>query len=37
MGRDHPVIATLHRKMEATLGHMGQMDRSIPVCCDALA
>jgi tetratricopeptide (TPR) repeat protein len=37
MGRDHPVIASLHRKIAATLGHMGQMDQSILVYCDALA
>jgi tetratricopeptide (TPR) repeat protein len=37
LGRDHPVVATLHRKMAATLRHMGQMDQSILVYCDALA
>jgi hypothetical protein len=39
MGRDHRVIATLHRKMEATLGHMRQMAGPIHprLSCDALA
>ena len=36
IGRWHPVVATLYRKMACTLRHLGQLDKSTLVHCDAL-
>jgi tetratricopeptide (TPR) repeat protein len=37
IGRDHPVVASLYRKMAGTLKGLGQWERSTLVYCDALA
>jgi tetratricopeptide (TPR) repeat protein len=37
IGRDHPVVAALYRKMAVTLKGLGQLERSTLVYCDALA
>ena len=37
IGRDHPVVTALYRKMASTLKDMGQLDHTRLVYCDALA
>ena len=37
IGRDHPVVAALYRKMAFTLKGLGELERSTLVYCDALA
>ena len=37
IGRDHPVVTALYRKMASALKELGQMDHTRLVYCDALA